>query len=67
MYKSGTLKWSWMKVKIQDNIHNWKNESADDPLMIECRRKRAKNLEIQEACSPCMWLEGVEKVNYTDQ
>lgn len=33
-----------MKVKIQDNFHNWKNESVYGPLMIEYTKKRAENL-----------------------
>ena len=24
----GLKKWTWVKVKIWDNFHNWKNETA---------------------------------------
>lgn len=63
--KGGEYKVRLERDESQDTSHNWKNERAYDPLMVEYSKRRGENLG--EKFKERTYLGKVEKANYTDK
>lgn len=65
----GLREWIGMGVEIRDTQHNWKNEGAQDPWVLEHTRRRAEHFgEGFKGCSHLEWcLKKVEEANCTDK